>query len=81
VKKRINVTANDIRRGRGGDCTSCPIAIATQRHFRGRAVVVSTFAVSAGRCSASLPDEAVDFIQKLDSDKDVEPFFFIADFR
>ena len=82
----IDVTEEDNREGKPGDCGSCPIALASKRAFPDAdAVRVDTEWVDIikdGRTifTADLPDEAVNFIEEFDSNIPVSPIRFTLKF-
>jgi hypothetical protein len=80
----VKVTAEDIKRGRRGSCSLCPIALATMRKFhKGHKVNVS---VTDDCLSIILDNEqsfnyvtpraAEDFMNNFDSNKPVKPKTF-----
>ncbi len=83
----IDVTQEDIDRGRCKDCRTCPIALAILRVIRpGIALLSSTdFVIGPngcspfGQCQLKIPRDAVCFIGKFDYFQPVQPFSFPLD--
>ena len=80
IKKiNLNVTANDIAKGKKHECDKCPIARALSRHFA--VVSVSQSRIYCWDKDNKLyetltPFELKTFINNFDDDKTVEPFKF-----
>lgn len=93
MKKVINVTATDIKKGRQGDCHICPIAKAALRAFKYLAPCtvsvgdyVTVFSAEGTRLVwAELPEVATKFISKFDKaacvGKQFKPFKFTVNFK
>ena len=87
ARVKIEITANDIRLGKRGQPTSCPIARAIKRELGDHPKVggSGSFSIMLGgeyqRYSA--PDKAGKFVYRFDTDgKDaVKPFSFVARLR
>lgn len=91
MKKVINVTANDIKKGEAGECSKCPVTLAVHRVFKS-ASCVETFPSHAGvyfvkegvlkkSFDADMPCKVATFIGKFDAGDKVKPFTFTADFK
>jgi hypothetical protein len=82
----INVTQDDIDHGQRGECAHCPIALAAQRVFPNKYVMValvqmyldSSVDVLDGE-RIHLPEEATAFITAFDRCQPVSPFVFTVD--
>jgi hypothetical protein len=85
---QINVTAEDIEHGKGGDCNECPIARGLNRWLGGSfyarvggyTVSVADPALPFAECdvyTCRLPEEATRFIGAFDRDSSPEPFSFM----
>jgi hypothetical protein len=78
----ISVTAEDIAAGHPLACSACPVALAAQRAFGGRPVIVDSFLSIRGqeeRLSWSLPDSVYAFIKAFDAGRPVQPFSFLLE--
>lgn len=82
MRVRVEVTQNDIRKGRRGDCANCPIARAVKRVTR----VQNALVEDDGTISFSKRDNIViipasekreRFISKFDAGEKVEPIVFL----
>lgn len=78
----IDVTAEDIARGKRCHAGQCPIALAAKRTFPDfDEIEVDGMGIDVGGpgllLSELLPDEAVDFADKFDNGEPVEPFRFV----
>ena len=91
---RIDVTQEDIERGQRRVASACPIALATARTLWPDGKGDRFVRVGVGFISmysspseihrplgvAKIPQEARDFIDRFDADKDVEPFGFDVEY-
>lgn len=79
---KIEVTENDIKRGKQGDGKSCAIALATKRVLGDHPDVDDggiSVHVAGYDHLYNIPDKATKFINKFDDDKKrVKPFSFVA---
>jgi len=79
---KINVTKNDIKKGKRCQSGDCPIALAAHRKFKGSAVSVGPFTLGVSQYDHecwrdyTLPKAASNFILKFDCREKVEPFSF-----
>jgi len=78
MKKRINVTTKDIMTGDVKNRRLCPVALAVKRHCKDSfgIVVESTCIFFNPIRGFYLPQIAVDFIEKFDSERPVSTFSF-----
>lgn len=80
MRVTFNLTANDIRRGRTGSASSCPIARCIKRHLvKGdHYISVSDFDISFGEYSTRTPQKCRKVIGKVDTHrrKDIKPIQF-----
>jgi hypothetical protein len=78
AKITIDVTQADIEAGHPLACSACPIALAAQRAFGDRPVIVDSFLSIRGqdRLVWSMPSAAYAFIRDFDAGRPVEPFSF-----
>ena len=74
----IQVTAEDISKGRPSKVRFCPIALAATRQFPGRYIGVGYRALHIGNTVYRLPPSAVRFIQDFDLCVMTQPFSFVA---
>ena len=72
----VEVTADDIVRGKPGIPRRCPIALAVARASQRHKVHVGSREVSVDRYEAELPFDAMDWQRRFDRDESVEPFAF-----
>ena len=82
---KVEVTAQDIRRGKRGTCQLCPVAKTVKRVLgRGyRVSICDDIYVTAvkgdiGEVSFNMPVEAQTFINNFDYGRPVKPFSFVA---
>lgn len=78
MKTRIEVTQEDIEKGKLGECSACPIALAMRR-ATGKPFEVGTDIYWLGfdlRSERMLPPEAALFVSDFDDKKPVQPFSF-----
>jgi hypothetical protein len=79
---RVEVTAEDIRKGVVGSCDACPVAKALRRTFRTKSATVYYVRSATPRCSVKkldalpLPLDAAKFAANFDDGKPVSPFSF-----
>ena len=86
----VTVTAEDIKNGQEGVCSSCPIALAVIRASGKKNASVVPGAFGCGDTDPnfpgkqwkrySMPDVATDFVRRFDTGLSVEPFIFEAKF-
>lgn len=77
MRIKIEVTHADIQNGKPQNCYDCPIALAVKRALPGREIEVHTAHISIDDGHASLPKEAMDWIENYDKpDGSVMPFSF-----
>lgn len=89
VTRTVNVTAEDIAKGKRNDCESCAVALAAQRTFPELYDVVAyyedirAFNPPADRPQYAInrtqflnPPEVYDFIKAIDAKEHVQPFSF-----
>jgi len=76
MAKEINVTREDIQKGRRGVCSSCPIALALRRAFSTDKVDVDSFFLTIGFSAYMTPLIAVEFMAAFDRGEAVEPISF-----
>lgn len=80
MKIKINVLEEDIKKGKKGIPTNCPIACAARRKFPGNKINVDYRHMSIGNVAFKLPLEAKRFMRKFDDSRVVKPFnFFTVD--
>ena len=73
---KIEVTEEDIRRGKPQSCCSCPVFRAIAR-TTGKAVEVLCKSIALGKeVEAALPEKARKFIEAFDDGRPVKPFTF-----
>lgn len=72
----IEVTQEDIDKGKQGSCGRCPIALAAYRVMEGSFLVLPYAIFRLEGKSISLPDSAIEFIGLFDSGMPVKPFSF-----
>ena len=83
---QVNVTQEDINRGKICMPMNCPVALAVTRAVPNKEVVVSSFKVTTHTDDpndieiAELPEEATAFILAFDNKKSVTPFSFTVEF-
>ena len=81
MRVRVEVTKNDIRRGRCGDCSNCPIARAVKRATKIQNVNVDEDSISISNDGQSLyidsSQKCTRFVQKFDSGEKVKPIVFL----
>jgi hypothetical protein len=77
----IDVTRADIEAGHPLACSACPIALAAQRAFGGRPVIVDSFLSIRGqdRLAWGMPDAAYAFIRAFDAGREVAPFSLVLE--
>lgn len=74
---RIEVTAEDIKRGQRRTCSACPIALAAQRALQCSVLVGCTSIWQPGRTNWwKLPAQAQAWRERFDNHERVEPFTF-----
>jgi hypothetical protein len=75
MRVRVEVTKNDIRRGRRCDSCHCPIARAVRRAVKGQGIMVH----HNGSIDIGVPpsQKRERFIEKFDSYEPVEPIVFL----
>lgn len=80
--KLVCVTQEDIDKGVVGDCQNCPVARAMQRIF-GPTIRVGTekgwLIINGPGRMWDLPEEAITFIDRFDSNQSVAPLSFNAE--
>lgn len=77
-RKRIDVTATDIKKGLARNGCMCPVARAAKRAFRtGESVFVMGY-IWALDVTWDMPKKALWWIVRYDSGKPVRPFSFYA---
>lgn len=83
MKHLFQITTEDIKKGRTGSCSGCPIALSAKRHFPTLVCEVTSdelyFALPGGGTAGKyfrLPHAAELFIWAFDRQKPVEPFDF-----
>lgn len=89
----INVTAEDVARGRQSDCQSCPVALALYRAAVGQwgrnfftmveagYEALQVLDTDEGEFSAPTPAAAFEFMGVFDNGEPVAPFAFEAEFE
>lgn len=70
---KIQVTAEDIRRGRPGICGGCPIALAMRRAF---GVPIESWRFVSSTNYSALPQVATVFVVDFDAGRPVQPIEF-----
>jgi hypothetical protein len=80
MKYTINVIEEDIKKGIGGDCHKCPIALAARRTFINKIVIVFDKSIHvSGIGLMYIPIAAQEFIDSFDVHATVKPFSFIVE--
>jgi len=81
IKRKIEVTTGDIRKGDRNEVYTCPVALAVNRVLRITNVNVGedtiSFRFNDGEFALSLPVAVIDWIEKFDMEKKVKPFTFV----
>lgn len=72
----INITQEDIKKGKKRDCATCPVALGMKRAGLYGAVYPAEYFDYVKRFYIRLPQEAINFIKAFDGDLLVEPFSF-----
>lgn len=76
MKYTVNVTQEDIDKGKKGSCSQCPVALAGIRSVGKSFYVGPTMFAFRFNWIAELPKCVVDFIERFDSGQPVQPFTF-----
>lgn len=79
MKLRVEVTAEDIRKGVKDDTCKCPVARALKRIFPGSPVEVGVTYVSIRGVVAAAPRSVRRFVDRFDMGKRVRPAVFVID--
>ena len=73
----VNVTEEDIVRGKRGDCSLCPIALAVGRLFpKATYISVQSNKIAVDDTEFFVPNSAIAFIGRFDHGSSVYPFSF-----
>jgi hypothetical protein len=79
----IIITQDDINKGKRGECSLCPVALAAQRAFPDKCPQVAAWNMYLDSSadvldgpSITLPDEVREFIVAFDRGQSVSPFAF-----
>lgn len=80
MKLRVEVTADDIKRGKKNEPEHCPIARAIDRLYPGNEVSVNDDTAEIDDCTFSLPLIAERFVSRFDAGEKVKPFKFVLDY-
>lgn len=89
MKKKIKVTATDIKKGIVNNCEDCPVAQAIRRQCRAKMVAVDDNYITFDRSNqgrlrsfVACPPKAVGiFVRRFDQNKSVKPFEFTLDYE
>lgn len=74
-KYRIYVTKNDIKNGKRGNCSKCPVALALYRRFPDFKIKVGAL-IKIGHELLEIKNRVAFFIHDFDGGKKVKPFSF-----
>lgn len=80
MKVKIEISKFDIKKGKIGQVSSCPIALAIKRKLKATDLYVgdcANFRYKGTEYWADLPDKAHNFINRFDHNLKVKPFSFI----
>ena len=72
----VDVTSQDIKRGKRKYISCCPIALALKRSLPGKRIAVGSDITFIGDGLATLPKQARTFIERFDNSESVKPFKF-----
>ena len=78
---RIEVTAQDIRKGKKSNCMRCPVALAVKRLLPGHEVWADSLSIDVWthdeyRRVATTPKKVATFMDRFDTGQPVKPFTF-----
>lgn len=79
---KIHVTEKDIKNGKMGSETSCPITLAIKRRFKRKDISANCISIRIGNVSFIVPWKVCEFISRFDHGKKVRPIsFFLRELK